>query len=126
MIREILGELFHKESFLLFFTVLSYILGLVGFFCDCSVQTLTILTAILLLFLVKNYVGWKSAIFWVAIFFVGYFNAELRIKNSDELCVIAPQNVSVSGQIVSIPDDGLKSRTRFFFQVDKVKFADKV
>ena len=126
MIREILGELFHKESFLLFFTVLSYILGLVGFFCDCSVQTLTILTAILLLFLVKNYVGWKSAIFWIAIFFVGYFNAELRIKNSDELCVIAPQNVSVSGQIVSIPDDGLKSRTRFFFQVDKVKFADKV
>lgn len=126
MIREILGELFHKESFLLFFTVLSYILGIVGFFCDCSVQTLTILTAILLLFLVKNYVGWRSALFWVAIFFVGYFNAELRIKNSDELCVIAPQNVSVSGQIVSIPDDGLKSRTRFFFQVDKVKFADKV
>lgn len=57
------------------------------------------------------------------IFYLGFFNAALRIKSSDGLAEIAPEQGTIVGQIVSIPNSNVREKTKFFFEVEK--FNDK-
>lgn len=57
------------------------------------------------------------------IFYLGFFNAALRIKSSDGLVELAPEQGTVVGQIVSIPNSNVREKTKFFFEVEK--FNDK-
>lgn len=58
------------------------------------------------------------------IFYLGFFNAALRIKSSDSLAEIAPEQGTIVGQVVSIPNSNVKGKTKFFFKVEK--FNDKL
>lgn len=125
MLRSVINSAVQKKSFLMFFTSVIYILGLCAYFSDNAILFASIITILSVLAIAKNYLSPKLVLFWCFMFFLAFFNANFRIKDSDTLYQIAPQNASISGQIVSIPAGGAKDKTKFFFNVSKIKYLDK-
>lgn len=125
MFREFLGTAVSKKNFLMFFTTLVYMLGLVAFFTEKVVLVSSIITILALVAIIKNFVSYKLVLFWYIVFFLAFFNASLRIQKYDNLYKIAPQDAQIYGQIVTIPDKGLENRTRFFMDVDKITYQGK-
>lgn len=125
MLRSVINSAVQKKSFLMFFTSVIYILGLCAYFSNNAILFATIITILSVFAIAKNYLSTKLVLFWVFMFFFAFFNATFRIKESDALYQIAPQNASITGQIVSIPTSGTKDKTKFFFNVSKIKYLDK-
>lgn len=117
--KEIFGEMLQNKNFLMFAATVSYVLGLFAFFTDKPVLFAGIFTLFSVLLLFKDFPR-KIVIIWIAIFYFGFFNATLRIKNYDDLFKLAPSDATISGQIVSIPNGNTKHNTKFFFVVDEI------
>lgn len=123
-----------KKFFLMFFTCLIYIMGLFAFFTENAVLVSFLLLILGIFAIIKNYLSPRLVLFWYFMFFFAFFNANLRIKNSDTLYQIAPQNATIQGQIVSIPTNGqtnakanaIFGKTKFFVEVSKIYYNGKV
>lgn len=126
MFRNILSSAVQKKFFLMFFTSVIYIAGLCAYFTNSGFLTAFLLLIIGLLLILKNHLPPKLVLFWYFMFFFAFFNASLRIKNSDTLYQIAPQNAEIQGQIVSIPTNSNKFKTKFFFNVSQINYNDKI
>lgn len=125
MIRKILSSAIQKKFFLMFFTSVIYIVGLCAYFADSVVLVAFLVTVLGVFAIAKNYLSPKLVLFWYFMFFFGFFNASLRIKNSDILYQIAPQSATIEGQIVSIPTNANKEKTKFFVDVSKIDYNYK-
>lgn len=123
MFRNILSSAVQKKFFLMFFTSVIYILGLCAYFTDTAVWFAAIIMIVGIFAIVRNYLSPKLVLFWYFMFFLGFFNASFRIKNTDALYQIAPQNATIKGQIVSIPTGDFKKR--FFMEVSEVNYGGK-
>jgi len=126
MIRSFLSSAIQKKFFLMFFTCVIYIVGLFAYFTESAVLTAFLLLIFGLFAVLKNYLPPKLVLFLYFMFFFGFFNASLRIKNSDVLYQIAPQNASIQGQIVSIPVESKGNKTKFFLKVSQISYNSKV
>lgn len=124
MVRDFLNSVVQKKFFVMFFTCVIYILGLCAYFSGQSVLLASLITVSGLFVIIKNYLSPKLVLFWFFVFFFAFFNASFRLKESDFLYKIAPQNVKITGRIASIPNvNGTK--TRFFFDVSKITYNYK-
>lgn len=121
MLRDILSSTVQKKFFLMFFTSVIYITGLYAYFTDLSVPIAFFIMVLGIFAILKNYLSPKLVLFWYFMFFFAFFNASLRIKNTDTLYQIAPQNAIIQGQIVSIPVTN-KFKTKFFLDASKVNY----
>lgn len=122
MVRNFLNSAVQKKFFLMFFTCLIYIAGLFAYFCDKPVLFASIILVVGIFTIIKDYLSPKLVLFWYFMFFFAFFNASLRIKNSDSLYQLAPQNALIQGQIASIPANDGNGRTKFFFNTSKITF----
>lgn len=109
----------------MFFTSVIYIAGLFAYFADKAFLVSFLLFVLGLFAILKNYLSPKLVLFWYFMFFFGFFNTSLRIKNTDALYQIAPQNAVIQGQIVSIPVNNTGFKTKFFVDVSKVDYNGK-
>lgn len=123
VMKEIFNDLFQNKNTLMFAVAIFYILGLFAYFTDKPILFSGIFTVLAILLLLKN-VSWKIILLWVLIFYFGFFNASLRIKNSDELFGLAPVDGTIYGQIVSIPNSNIQNNSKFFFRVEKFKTSN--
>lgn len=126
MFRNFLSTAVQKKFFLMFFTCVIYIIGLFAYFTDNAVFIAFLLLILGIFAILKNYLSSKLVLFWYFMFFFAFFNASLKIKNSDALYQIAPQSATIQGQIVSIPTNGTLNKTKFFVEVSKVNYNNKV
>lgn len=117
--KEIMNDILQNKNILMLAVTVSYVLGLYAYFTDKPILFAGIFTVCSLLLLLKD-VSYKIILIWIGIFYFGFFNANLRIKNYDELFKIAPCDAKISGQIVSIPNSNIKNNKKFFFNVDSV------
>ena len=125
MFRNFLSSIAQKKSFLMFFTCIIYIIGLFAYFTDNAVLGSALITILGIFAIVKNYLSPKLILFWYFVFFFAFFNASLRIKNTDELYQIAPQNdTAIQGQIVSIPNKS-GEKSKFLFNVNEINYNGK-
>lgn len=122
MVRNFLNEAVQKKFFLMFFTCVIYIIGLFAYFCDKAVLFASIILVIGIFAIIKDYLSPKLVLFWYFMFFFAFFNASLRIKNSDALYQLAPQDATIQGQIVSIPENDGSGKIKFFFNASNIKF----
>ncbi len=122
--KEIFNECLQNKNFLMFVATVSYVLGLFAYFTDKPVLFAAIFTTVSLALILKE-CPLKMVIIWISIFYLGFLNANFRIKNYDNLFKLAPANVTVKGQIVSVPNSNIKNNTKFFFKTDKVKIDGK-
>lgn len=125
MFRNILNSAVQKKFFLMFFTSVIYIVGLFAYFADKALFVAFLLFVLGVFAILKNYLSPKLVLFWYFMFFFGFFNTSLRIKNTDALYQIAPQNAVIQGQIVSIPVNNTGFKTKFFVDVSKIDYNGK-
>lgn len=126
MIREFVNSAVQKKFFLMFFTCVIYIIGLFAYFADRAVPMAFLLLVLGIFAILKNYLSPKLVLFWYFVFFFAFFNASLRIKNSDILYQVSPQDAAIQGQIVSIPASNTKDKTKFFVEVSKINYNQKI
>lgn len=125
MIRNFLSSAVQKKFFLMFFTCVVYIVGLWAYFNGTAVVMAGLIMLLSIFAILKNYLSPRLVLFWYFMFFFAFFNASLKIKNSDALYQIAPQNAIIQGQIISIPNT-VNDKTKFFFNVSKINYNGKV
>lgn len=125
MIRSVLNSAVQKKFFVMFFTCVIYILGLCAYFTETALWMAFVLLVMGIFAILKNYLSPKLVLFWYLTFFFAFFNASFRIKETDILYQIAPQNAVIEGRISSIPSNGFEDKTKFFFDVDKISYSDK-
>ena len=117
MIRdEIIGFLQNKNT-IMFITAIFFMSGILSYFNNCGITAAAIMTITSLILLLRRYISFKYTIFWVFIFYFGFFNAYFRIKTFDNLSELAPDKGTLKGQIVSIPTSNSSDKIKFFMKV---------
>jgi len=123
--KEFLEHISQNKNFLMFVTSIIYILGLFAYFTGNAIAYCSVVSILAIIAIIKDYFSPKLVLFWMFIFFLAFFNASLRIKDSDMLFKIAPTSADIYGQIVSIPNVGKNGTLKFFFDVDKINYQGK-
>ncbi|MBR2525796.1 ComEC/Rec2 family competence protein, partial [bacterium] len=121
MIRNILNFTVQNKNFLMLMTAIVYIMGVFAYFTNLAIVFCAIVSVFAIIGLLKNLVSVKLVLLWIFVFYFGFINCSLRIKNTDEFLQIAPRDLEIIGQIVSIPNSNFANKTKFFFQTDKGK-----
>ena len=106
----------------MFVSTLIYILALFGVLSGHCIFFAFILTALFILAIIKNIFPIKVIVIWTLIFYFGIINTSLRIKDTDDLLNLAPINSIIYGKIISIPENKGYSKTKFFFNIDKIEY----
>ena len=114
-----------NKNALMFLTSLVYILGLCAYQLHYPVLYSVCITIVLGLLCILNLIKPKYLFVWILTFYIGLFNAMLRISDSDILKNIAPVDGSFTGQIVSIPNSNIENNSKFFFKVTKADYEHK-
>lgn len=124
---EYFNSMFQSKNSLMFITSVIFMIGILSYFNDCELICAFIISLIGLFFVFYKKMPIKYILFWIVIFYAGFFNAYFRTDNNDELYNLAPIDNTIKGQIVSIPDIS-NDRTKFFldvFFIDSIKLNAK-
>ena len=118
MIRNAVANTMQNKNIVMFITAIIFMFGILAYFNDIAIISAFLLTILAVFLIIKNYIPTKYIIFWIVIFYFGFFNAYFRTANSDDLVQFARQNVTIQGQITSIPNSDGKGKTKFFFKTE--------
>lgn len=120
MLRDIFNQSVQNKNIVMFTTAVFFMSGILAYFNDCALSATVIITVLLLILHFRKYISFKYILLWAFIFYIGYFNTALRIKDADDLVNIAPADVVVTGRIVSVPTGNSPDKHKFFFKVNDV------
>lgn len=120
MDRININNIIQNKNILMFITALVFMAGILAYFNDNAILCAGILTCFSIIIIIKNFLPLKYIIFWIIIFYFGFFNAYSRTHITDELVPFASQDTVIQGQIISIPNGNSKDKVKFFFKADKV------
>ncbi|MCM1264587.1 MAG: DNA internalization-related competence protein ComEC/Rec2 [Candidatus Gastranaerophilales bacterium] len=123
--EKIFGDFIQNKNVLMFTSAIAYIMGLYAYFTDKPILFAGIFTSVVVILLLKNF-PLKIASVWIIIFYFAFFNASLRITNTDDLFKLAPVDCKIYGQVVSIPNSNIPNNSKFFFNVQKVECNNKI
>lgn len=98
-----------------------YVLGLVAFFSSQLSIFAVILLLITILITEKNYISKGFSIALYIVFTIAIINANLQVKDKDGLEVLAPQNMTIYGRIITIPTTNNSDKTKFQMEVSSIK-----
>lgn len=126
MLKDFCENLSQNKNLLMFISVSVYILALFSVLSGLSLIFATVFTAILLVALFTDPIRAKYLLIWIFIFYLGIINTSCRLKNTDELLNLAPQNATIYGKVLSIPQNKGEDRTKFFFDVKKIEYENQV
>ena len=116
MIREYINSTLQSKNAVMFITSIMFMAGILSYFNDCEIFVSAVLTILGVILIFRRKLSVKYVIFWIIIFYLGFFNSYFRIDTRDQLYDIAPADTKITGQIVSIPNT-TEDKTSFFFDV---------
>ena len=120
MLRDYINQAVQNKNVIMFITAVFFMAGILSYFQDCAIQIAVVITLILLILNLGKYISYKYLLLWMFIFYFGFFNSSLRVKNSDDLVSFAPTDAVITGKIVSIPNGTSKDKTKFFVSVSDI------
>lgn len=120
MIKGAINSSLQNKNSIMFTTAIIFMCGILAYFNDNGILCSAIITVLAIFAIIKNYLPIKYILFWIFIFYFGFFNSYFKIKPTDELVTFAPQKVTIQGQVVSIPNNSIPQKTKFFFKVNKI------
>ena len=126
MLKDLCYKISQNKNLLMFLTVSVYILALFATLCGLSQIFAIIFTTLLLTALFTDLFPAKYILVWAFIFYLGIFNTSSRLKNTDDLLNLAPQNSTIYGKVLSIPKNKGEDKTKFFFRVDKIEYDNEI
>ena len=115
--KAALKETFQNKNTLMLITSLAFMAGILSYFNNSGIPVSVLISVISIFIILFNFVSPKLILIWVLIFYTGFFNAFLRIADSDNLQKTAPRETVIKGRIISIPVDAYGGRKKFFFNV---------
>ena len=95
--------------------------GILSCFYGYAIIFGSLITLILLASYYLRLFSFKKVLVLILIFYGGFFLTFCKIKSYDDLFQIVPIQASITGRIVSIPYSDGNNKTKFFFQVEKIK-----
>lgn len=95
--------------------------GILSCFYGYAIIFGLLITLILLASYYLRLFSFKKVLVLILIFYGGFFLTFCKIKSYDDLFQIVPIQASITGRIVSIPYSDGNNKTKFFFQVEKIK-----
>jgi len=119
MIREYINSTLQSKNSVMFITSIIFMAGILSYFNDCETVLAAIITFLGIVLTLRKQISIKYILFWLFVFYAGFFNSYFRVNNSDELYNISPTNGIIRGQIVSIPNV-TNTKTKFFFKVTSI------
>ena len=119
MIRNAVSSAIQNKNIVMFATAVIFIAGTAGYYNNCAIALAAIVMALGIFAAAKNYCRPKYILFWIFMFYLGFFNASLRTTTTDDLAPLAPRNTVIEGQIVTVP-----KAPKFFFEVNKIDGRD--
>lgn len=120
MVKNAINTALQNKNALMFITALIFMAGILAYFNDNAILCAGILTLSAVVIILKNYLPLKYILFWIFIFYFGFFNAYFRIHTTDGLVPYAWQEAVIEGQIISIPNSNSPDKTKFFLKADKI------
>lgn len=120
MVKTAINSAIQNKNFLMFITALIFMSGILSYFNNNATIAAILITMCAIIAIIKNYFPLKYIIFWIVIFYLGFFNSYFRIHTTDGLVEYANQKVTIKGQAVSIPNSNVDTKTKFFFKVYEV------
>lgn len=120
MVKNAVNSALQNKNAVMFITALIFMSGILSYFNDNAAICAGLLTICAVILILKNYLPLKYIIFWICIFYLGFFNSYLRIHTTDGLVPQANQKVTIKGQAVSIPNSNDNVKTKFFFKVFEI------
>lgn len=116
-LRNSTSTLLQNKNIVMFAVTFAFLLGVISFYNGVEIQMAIAVTVCIILLLCWSFIPTKFAILTIIMFYLGFFNSSLRIKDFDEISQLAPASVTVKGQIVSIPETK-GSTNKFYFQTE--------
>ncbi len=120
MLNEDINLTLQNKNAVMFITSFIFMAGILSYFNNCALISAGIITLLGVFLILQKKLTIKYVIFWILIFYFGFFNSYFRIKNSDDIYNIAPVDTQISGQIVSIPNSTKPGKTSFFLKINSV------
>lgn len=120
MVKNAINTALQNKNALMFITALIFMAGILAYFNDNAILCAGILSLSAAAIILKNYLPLKYVLFWIFIFYFGFFNAYFRIHTTDGLVPYAWQEAVIEGQIISIPNSNTPDKTKFFLKADKI------
>ena len=118
-IRENFNTILQNKNLVMFIITFAFILGVIAYYNNSEVMIAIFTTVIAIVLLHYSLIPKNVAILTILMFYAGFFNADLRIKSFDNISLLAPNELEISGKIVSIPET--KDYTsKFYFEVFSV------
>lgn len=124
MLNRICFNIKNNKNILMLISTGIYVLSLIAIFSNKIFLITFLITLLFLFLLIKNYFPIKYIMVWTLLFYFGVINLSSKLKNVDELLNLAPVNSEICGTIVSIPQNVVDSKPKFFFDVEKIKFGN--
>lgn len=120
MIKEAISNILQNKNAIMFITAIVFMCGILAYFNDNGILCSATISILAICTILKNHIPIKYVLFWIFVFYFGFFNTYFKIKSTDELVTYAPQKVTIQGQIVSIPNSTTPDKTKFFLKTDKI------
>ncbi len=112
-LRKGAATFLQNKNIIMFAVTCAFICGVISYYNSIEIQMAVFVTLWVVALTVSKLLPRKFAILAIVMFYLGFFNSALRIKDFDELSLYAPKEMTISGQIVSIPDNN--SQTSKFY-----------
>lgn len=118
---DFIRDITQNKNFMMFFASITFMCGILSCFYGYAIIFGLLITLILLASYYLRLFSFKKVLVLILIFYGGYFLTFCKIKSYDDLFQIVPIQASITGRIVSIPYSDGNNKTKFFFQVEKIK-----
>lgn len=118
---DFIRDITQNKNFMMFFASITFMCGILSCFYGYAIIFGSLITLILLASYYLRLFSFKKVLVLILIFYGGFFLTFCKIKSYDDLFQIVPIQDSITGRIVSIPYSDGNNKTKFFFQVEKIK-----
>lgn len=118
---DFIRDITQNKNFMMFFASITFMCGILSCFYGYAIIFGSLITLILLATYYLRLFSFKKVLVLILIFYGGFFLTFCKIKSYDDLFQIVPIQASITGRIVSIPYSDGNNKTKFFFQVEKIK-----
>lgn len=118
---DFIRDITQNKNFMMFFASITFMCGILACFHGYAIIFGILITLTLLTSYYLRLFSFRKVLILILIFYCGFFLTFCKIKSYDDLFQIVPIETLISGRIVSIPYSDGNNKTKFFFQVDKIK-----
>lgn len=118
---DFIRDITQNKNFMMFLASITFMCGILSCFYGYAIIFGSLITLILLASYYLRLFSFKKVLVLILIFYGGFFLTFCKIKSYDDLFQIVPIQASITGRIVSIPYSDGNNKTKFFFQVEKIK-----